>query len=129
MRFGPSPSKARNLLAIPLRRAKRYEFKFIAVPKKQKATQSNATPNDSGKSTRRQGSTTARKTAAPKTPGAGRKAKSTKASTPRIIEPTDEEIRLRAYFIAERRHRLDLPGDADSDWLEAKRQLLSELGR
>ena len=41
-------------------------------------------------------------------------------------QPTDEEIRIRAYFIAERRHRLALPGDADSDWLEAKRQLLSE---
>jgi hypothetical protein len=45
-----------------------------------------------------------------------------------IAEPTDEEIRMRAYFIAERRHRFDLPGNADSDWLEAKRQLLSELG-
>ena len=42
-------------------------------------------------------------------------------------QPTDEEIRIRAYFIAERRHRLALPGDADSDWLEAKRQLLSEI--
>ena len=41
-------------------------------------------------------------------------------------QPTDEEIRIRAYFIAERRHRLALPGDADSDWLEAKRQLVSE---
>ena len=43
-------------------------------------------------------------------------------------EPTDEEIRLRAYFISERRHRLALQGDASSDWLEAKRQLLSEPG-
>ena len=33
---------------------------------------------------------------------------------------------MRAYFIAERRHRLNLPGDANTDWLEAKRQLLSE---
>ena len=45
-----------------------------------------------------------------------------------MAEPTDEEIRMRAYFIAERRHRFALPGDADSDWLEAKNQLLSELG-
>jgi hypothetical protein len=43
--------------------------------------------------------------------------------------PTDEEIQLRAYFISERRHRFALPGDASSDWLEAKRQLLSESGR
>jgi hypothetical protein len=43
-------------------------------------------------------------------------------------EPSDEQIRLRAYFISERRRRFALPGDAESDWLEAKRQLLSETG-
>jgi len=42
--------------------------------------------------------------------------------------PSDEEIRLRAYFISERRRRFALPGDASSDWLEARRQLLSESG-
>jgi len=42
------------------------------------------------------------------------------------FDPTDEQIRTRAYFISERRRRFDLPGDANSDWLEAKRQLLSE---
>jgi len=46
-----------------------------------------------------------------------------------IAEPSDEAIRLRAYFISERRRRFALPGDAESDWLEAKRQLLSEAGR
>src|ERR1700730_6051512 len=35
--------------------------------------------------------------------------------------PTDEEIRIRAYFISERRRRFALPGDAKSDWIEAKR--------
>jgi hypothetical protein len=44
------------------------------------------------------------------------------------VDPTDEEIRVRAYFISERRRRFDLPGDASSDWLEAKRQLLSKVG-
>ncbi len=44
------------------------------------------------------------------------------------VEPSDEEIRMRAYFISERRRRFALPGDAESDWLEAKRQLLSETG-
>ena len=47
----------------------------------------------------------------------------------RITEPADETIRLRAYFISERRRRFALPGDAESDWVEAKRQLLSEAGR
>jgi hypothetical protein len=65
----------------------------------------------------------AKKTAAKRTkaPGKSRQPKSTG-------EPSDEQIRTRAYFIAERRHRLGLPGDASSDWLEAKKQLLSELG-
>jgi hypothetical protein len=45
-----------------------------------------------------------------------------------LAEPSDEAIRLRAYFISERRRRFALPGDAESDWLEAKRQLLSETG-
>jgi hypothetical protein len=42
------------------------------------------------------------------------------------FDPTDEAIRTRAYFISERRRRFDLAGDANSDWIEAKRQLLSE---
>jgi hypothetical protein len=53
------------------------------------------------------------------------KARTGKSSKP--SEPSDEEIRIRAYFVSERRQRLDLPGDANTDWLEAKRQL-SEIG-
>jgi len=52
----------------------------------------------------------------------------TPSSSAGAAEPTDAQIRIRAYFIAERRHRLALPGNADSDWLEAKRQLLVEAG-
>lgn len=44
-------------------------------------------------------------------------------------EPSDDEVSLRAYFISERRRRFALPGDAESDWLEAKRQLLAEARR
>jgi hypothetical protein len=43
------------------------------------------------------------------------------------FDPTSEQIQMRAYFISERRRRFDLPGDANSDWLEAKRQLLAEI--
>jgi len=43
------------------------------------------------------------------------------------FDPTDEQIQMRAYFISERRRRFALPGDANSDWLEAKRQLLAEI--
>ena len=44
----------------------------------------------------------------------------------RRTEPSDQEIRLRAYFLSERRRSFAMPGDADSDWHEAKRQLLCE---
>jgi hypothetical protein len=44
-------------------------------------------------------------------------------------EPSEDAVRLRAYFISERRRRFALPGDAGSDWLEAKRQLLAEARR
>ena len=71
-----------------------------------------------------------------KSAGAARKktatARKPKVSMPpevgQTAGPSDEEIRMRAYFISERRRRFALPGDADSDWLEAKRQLLSEIG-
>ncbi len=46
----------------------------------------------------------------------------------RRTEPSDQEIRLRAYFLSERRRSFALPGDPDSDWHEAKRQLLCESG-
>jgi hypothetical protein len=63
-----------------------------------------------------------------KGPNVPKKKPSKRPTSERTGEPSDEEIRLRAYFISERRHRLALPGDASSDWLEAKRQLLSETG-
>ena len=45
------------------------------------------------------------------------------------VEVSEDAVRLRAYFISERRRRFALPGDAESDWLEAKRQLLAEARR
>jgi len=41
---------------------------------------------------------------------------------------TDEDIALRAYFIAEQRHRTGAPGDETGDWVEAERQLRFEHG-
>ena len=108
------------------------------MPKKKKIVQSKneTSPETSGsfkvkagKSNRARRITTNRKqheTSTGKSPA-------TKASTPReatgIPEPSDEAIRLRAYFISERRRRFALPGDAESDWVEAKRQLLSDADR
>jgi len=50
------------------------------------------------------------------------------ASTKQAAAPTDEQIRIRAYFIAEKRAQLSIKGDHHSDWLEAKRQLFAEAG-
>lgn len=42
---------------------------------------------------------------------------------------TNEDIALRAYFIAERRQAMGWPGDSTSDWVEAERQLRAEAKR
>jgi hypothetical protein len=52
-----------------------------------------------------------------------------KPAAARPVEPTDDEIRIRAYFLAERRHQLSLPGDSAHDWIEARRQLIEEASR
>jgi len=49
--------------------------------------------------------------------------------TPMLGELSEDAVRLRAYFISERRRRFALPGDTESDWLEATRQLLAEARR
>jgi hypothetical protein len=49
--------------------------------------------------------------------------------TPMSEDPSEDAVRLRAYFISERRRRFALPGDNESDWLEAKRQLVAEARR
>lgn len=67
-----------------------------------------------------------------KKPAAPKKSAGKKPSAPApkaAFEPTDEQIRLRAYFIAERRHQLSLPGDSAHDWIEARRQLIDEAQR
>jgi hypothetical protein len=108
------------------------------VPKKTKVVQdkNETSPGiegsfkvKAGKGNRTRRATTSRK---PRETTAKKSAAIAKASLPRgaagFAEPSDEAIRLRAYFISERRRRFALPGDAESDWLEAKRQLLSEAG-
>jgi len=37
--------------------------------------------------------------------------------------PSVEQIQLRAYFIAERRHQLGLPGNETADWVQAEKEL------
>jgi len=42
------------------------------------------------------------------------------------VEISSETVAVRAYYIAQERHRLGLPGDATSDWVEAEQQLQRE---
>jgi hypothetical protein len=71
----------------------------------------------------------AKKTSAKKTaPAAPRSASKKAPAASALREPTDDEIRIRAYFLAERRHQLSLPGDSAHDWIEARRQLIEEAG-
>lgn len=74
---------------------------------------------------------TARKSATRK--GAAKKSSGTKAkrnanAPSERRQPTDEEIRMRAYFIAERRVQMGVAGSEHDDWLEARRQLEAEFG-
>lgn len=107
------------------------------MPKKRKVVQdenersaaSGAVDAKIDKKASRRRSTITKKSRAAARKKTAAKAKIVKSSKPvPAIEPSDEEIRIRAYFIAERRNRLDLPGDSNTDWLEAKRQLVSEIG-
>ena len=68
------------------------------------------------------------KTAAKKKPASRAKTGAAKqpSKTRKTVEPSDADIQLRAYFIAERRAQLGLHGDQANDWLEAKRQLVEE---
>jgi hypothetical protein len=79
----------------------------------------------------------AKKKAAPRKPAAARSRAS--AATPARVmtrrtgattevigvigSVTNEDIALKAYYLAERRRNLGLPGDPESDWLEAERLL------
>jgi len=82
------------------------------------------------------GKSSGRTKSAGKSPGATPR----KAATPRAktaqpptaageVAVTDEEIRMRAYFIAERRVQNGIAGDSAHDWLEARRQLQEEAGK
>jgi hypothetical protein len=142
--YDSAPNTARNNL--PIIRGAVNELKIITtnqfVPKKNKTAQPETAgggPPEAGRSPSEmkiKKTPAVRRSSTRKGAGAPKKsvtAGKTKVSMPPETgqggQPPDEAIRIRAYFISERRRRFGLPGDADSDWLEATRQLLSETGR
>jgi hypothetical protein len=103
------------------------------VPKKTKnANRQNqqppeiASPNASGPVEKPARRAPAKARKAPAKDGTKRARSMGNAVASKLGSPTEEEIQIRAYFISERRHRLALPGNATSDWEEARRQLLIE---
>ena len=92
------------------------------------ATDSVVTAKTKAKTT---SSSPKKKKAAPKkkpVPSAKPTASKKPDSPAKVSGPSDDEIRIRAYFLAERRLELSLPGDSAHDWIEAKRQLIEEAG-
>lgn len=69
-------------------------------------------------------STTPRKSTAPRKPRTSKPANAKKGE----FEFSDDDVRMRAYLISERRQQQGLPGDSAHDWLEALRQLQEEAG-
>ena len=94
------------------------------MPRKAKGTDKSKAPADETALNGNAAQPAAPKASSPRKRPASRKASAPKKAAPHI---SDEAIRTRAYFIAEYRERMSLPGDAHSDWLEARRQLLAEL--
>jgi hypothetical protein len=80
-------------------------------------------PKSAGKPARR---TDGKPPAAPKLPAATAIRKTRRAGHVLI---SDEDIRIRAYFISEQRMHSGVPGDSAHDWLEARRQLQEEAGQ
>ncbi|HEV3408898.1 MAG TPA: hypothetical protein VG095_01275 [Chthoniobacterales bacterium] len=87
----------------------------IAEPKKRTRSARTGAKKAAGKKT---GTKTSAKKTTSRRPG--KKSKS--------YEPSDEDIRIRAYFLAERRVQMSLAGDAAQDWLDARQQLIEEYG-
>ena len=65
----------------------------------------------------------------PRTPKSRAATAARKTRRARHVVISDDDIRLRAYLIAERRVRIGAPGDSTNDWLEAHRQLQEEAGK
>jgi Protein of unknown function (DUF2934) len=144
LEFPITPNAGKKLLANPWRRGKRIEVLNTnqSVPKKNKIVQAEiggepagADESPAGIEVKKASKSRRARAARKRAPARKEAAPARKANFSMPPEagttaagPSDDEIRMRAYFISERRRRFALPGDADSDWLEAKRQLLSETG-
>jgi hypothetical protein len=95
------------------------------MAKKAKASDKEKAPSNGAALNGNAAKPAAKRVSPPRKKPTARKTPETKEEKSRV---SDEAIRIRAYFIAEQRERVGIPGDANSDWIEARRQLLAELG-
>ena|SRR2546423_14357158 len=105
----------------------RTAIRYCSMPRKRKISEKQTVSPDGAATGSAELSATKKKHAPRRKPAAKQPvvAENVDAAAPRI---SDEAIRVRAYLIAEERVRRGLPGDENSDWLEARRQLIDELG-
>jgi hypothetical protein len=96
------------------------------MPKKAKTSDNENAPSDGAALNGDTAKPAAKKARSPRKKATTPKTPATKEEKSRV---SDEAIRIRAYFISEQRERVGIPGDANSDWIEARRQLLAELGQ
>ena len=95
------------------------------MPKKAKTNDTQRAPSDGAALNGNAAKPAAKRASSPRKKPTTRKTSATKEEKSRV---SDEAIRIRAYLISEQRERVGIPGDANSDWIEARRQLLAELG-
>jgi hypothetical protein len=95
------------------------------MAKKAKASDKDKAPSNGAGLNGNAAKPAAKRTSSTRKKPTTRKTPATKEEKSRV---SDEAIRIRAFFISEQRERVGIPGDANSDWIEARRQLLAELG-
>src|SRR4026207_872673 len=95
------------------------------MEKKAKASDKEKAPSNGAALNGNAAKPAAKRASSPRKKATTRKTPATKEEKSRV---SDEAIRIRAYLISERRERLAIPGDANSDWIEARRQLMAEPG-
>jgi len=98
--------------------------KVLKVVKVEKGVAKPAAPVEKPKFAPKEAAPVAKKATAISKPAAKPKATS-KPAAQKPAKPSFEQIQLQAFFVAERRFAAGLPGDSESDWVQAEKELLA----
>lgn len=97
--------------------------KAAAKPAKKKASKAKAEPSAKKSATRKPAAVRDRASTATPARLLTRRVGAKSEVIGVVGSVTTEEIALKAYYLAERRRHLGLPGDPEADWLQAEREL------